>query len=578
MSDEAQELADFVKQGTDLTKKLVSSAKKADEWKEGIDHYDKTIDLAETAGYADRKKLYANRSLCHVKMAYTLKKDKDQAKEHAEEAKKDGQKCIDLDATFARGYERKVKALQELAALNQDDAGLLDEWEETTNKWHTAAETAHLQAGDNNTKKQLTGAVEMVAKISQERIHRRLRGKWSGTVTPELGGYGQQYNFVDNDTIEVTILTNTITAKYQINTSKEPYTMDIIIIPPGQTQPQVAPYIFRFESGNDDCMEMCCPCGVIERPTEFKGGGMVTMERKALAEEDDEEKERISKMPEPEKISAYIQEFITELGDKQIVDPNDQQNPQNAIEISRVEIRLVMLKLKYGTEVGEKVDNMINVLVNGLPRDDNMERHKDEVERLRKQLVLTGFIQDEGSPKEPELSEVDKLKQQHKTTQAEKKFLNRPKLTKEQVEAEFKEANGGEPITIPKLKEYIKKHWSYGASTAETEKNLEDDLQRAVNVIMAQVDKDGSHTMDEDEFTFWLTGNKTETFEAEERTAVEAVEALKEKRKKEKRENNIEQVSEVDGEESQSLSKWLVLGALVAVASVTAFWVIRKNK
>merc|ERR1712086_454283 len=103
------------------------------------------------------------------------------------------------------------------------------------------------------------------------------------------------------------------------------------------------------------------------------------------------------------KISAYIQEFITELGDKQIVDPNDQQNPQNAIEISRVEIRLVMLKLKYGTEVGEKVDNMINVLVNGLPRDDNMERHKDEVERLRKQLVLTGFIQDEGSPKEPEL-------------------------------------------------------------------------------------------------------------------------------------------------------------------------------
>ena len=98
---------------------------------------------------------------------------------------------------------------------------------------------------------------QMVAKISQERIHRRLRGKWSGTVTPELGGYGQQYNFVDNDTvrdndgtrlstltnppgqIEVTILTNTITAKYQINTSKEPYTMDIIIIPPGQTQPQV---------------------------------------------------------------------------------------------------------------------------------------------------------------------------------------------------------------------------------------------------------------------------------------------------------------------------------------------------
>ena len=87
------------------------------------------------------------------------------------------------------------------------------------------------------------------------------------------------------------------------------------------------------------------------------------MERKALAEEDDEEKERISKMPEPEKISAYIQELITELGDKQIVDPNDQQNPQNAIEISRVEIRLVMLKLKYGTEVGEKVVSAHAIIV-----------------------------------------------------------------------------------------------------------------------------------------------------------------------------------------------------------------------
>ena len=144
----------------------------------------------------------------------------------------------------------------------------------------------------------------------EAKIWSKLQGKWSGTVSPELGGYPQQYNFVSYDKVEVTVLTNTMTAEFRFDLKETPHTMDIIIRHPEQQgQAQIAPYIFNFLNGDEE-MEMCCPYGELERPKQFnkKHGGYVVMSKKALdPDQPDEDKERIAKLSDDEKVVDYIQ-------------------------------------------------------------------------------------------------------------------------------------------------------------------------------------------------------------------------------------------------------------------------------
>jgi len=549
-ADDQSRLSDLVKEGTTLTKQLVEQSKDAN-WQLGIDHYDQTIELAVKLDYCDIKKLYSNRSLCHVKMGLAQKnKDPVKALGHMRRAEEDAADCIKADSEFVRGYERKVKALEAQASLPEsDNSDILQRWEAAADAWCTATEK------DPATKQKSS---EARAKLETEKVHRKLRGKWSGTVSPDLGGYPQEYNFIDNDTIKVTVLTNTIEAKYQISTKQKPYTMDIIIIPPGQTQPQVAPYIFQFQ---DEAMEMCCPCGVVERPTKFEGGGLVTMEKKALVQDDDEEKKLIEKMDIDEKIEKYIEAFIKELGHERIVKqggiPEAQADPETAMEISRVEIRLVMLKLKYGMDVGETVDVLINKLMTGEDIPPELAKHKKSAGKLKKQLQLTGFI---AGPDVDEVSEADKLKQEFRSEQA----INRAKKrdqTPEEIKAEFDSINCGKPIGIPKLKEYLHKRWNIDTESAEKE------LETAVQLIMASVDLDGNHVMDLPEFTAWYTGKKTQAFQQEVEEAKETVLKVEAQMK-----------GEEAIEENIAGTNWLVIGgAVAAAAAIVAWWATRKK-
>ena len=66
--------------------------------------------------------------------------------------------------------------------------------------------------------------------------------------------------------------------------------------------------------------------------------------------------------------------------------------------MTRVETRVVMLKLKYGMEVGDKVDSIIRKLIERNPENPltaDEERHRDVAEGLRLALVKAGFLPDQ---------------------------------------------------------------------------------------------------------------------------------------------------------------------------------------
>ena len=60
----------------------------------------------------------------------------------------------------------------------------------------------------------------------------------------------------------------------------------------------------------------------------------------------------------------------------------DEQDPEKVMHVTRVETRVVMLKLKYGMEVGDKVDTIINKLVEDSaenPLTAEEEKHRLEI-------------------------------------------------------------------------------------------------------------------------------------------------------------------------------------------------------
>ena len=63
------------------------------------------------------------------------------------------------------------------------------------------------------------------------------------------------------------------------------------------------------------------------------------------------------------------------------------------MHVTRVETRVVMLKLKYGMEIGDTVDTLIRKLIEGKEDFTPLEeKHKEAATKLRVALVTAGFL------------------------------------------------------------------------------------------------------------------------------------------------------------------------------------------
>jgi hypothetical protein len=216
---------------------------------------------------------------------------------------------------------------------------------------------------------------------------------------------------------------------------------------------------------------MCCPCGELVRPTTFDQdhGGYVVMEKKALTDEPDPEKEEIAAMTEDEKIVKYIGAFINELPtDRIALEAGDEADPAKVMHVTRVETRVVMLKLKYGMDVGDKVDTLIRKLIEnkgtGGEYTEQEIKHRTQAEELRAALVNAGFLPgDEAGGAEEQLQEVtaegeSDAKAAHKAKNAAKRAASESKkAAAKTVEEKFAafSAPGGETMNFEQLDKFI---------------------------------------------------------------------------------------------------------------------------
>jgi len=114
----------------------------------------------------------------------------------------------------------------------------------------------------------------------------RVVGVWEGNTSKALGGYRQRIEF-HNDCIHanVTVMGQTMEARFRMNCSVEPCQLDIEVLPKGTSCPPPAiPYIFKFQNGS---LHLCGPAdNRMHRATNFDGPGLCIMDK-------------IEKMPAP---------------------------------------------------------------------------------------------------------------------------------------------------------------------------------------------------------------------------------------------------------------------------------------
>ncbi|CAK9060266.1 unnamed protein product, partial [Durusdinium trenchii] len=115
----------------------------------------------------------------------------------------------------------------------------------------------------------------------------RIAGIWEGKTSKELGGYDQRIQFhndaqaksMDCVKANITVLGQTMDARFRVNCSVEPCQLDIEVLPKGSSCPPPAlPYIFKF--GPQGSLYLCGPADKrLQRPTSFEGPGLCIMER-----------------------------------------------------------------------------------------------------------------------------------------------------------------------------------------------------------------------------------------------------------------------------------------------------------
>jgi len=164
------------------------------------------------------------------------------------------------------------------------------------------------------------------------------------------------------------------------------------------------------------------------------------MEKKPLEEDDEEEKAKIAAMNEEEKIKAYMKDFTAEIP-SECLQPAD--TPQKVMKVTKVETRVVMLKLKYGMDVASKVDEVImRATENNEVSDEDKKYDEELVQGLIKALVQAGFIEKKADNTE-DIDECEaetaKIKDKHRAKNEEKR---QAKQKSEEQEAARQQESG----------------------------------------------------------------------------------------------------------------------------------------
>jgi len=332
---------------------------KVGEYQAAIDAYTRSLDLDP-----EQHLCYSNRSAAYLKLGGS-----------AEEALGDAEKCVEIAPKWAKGYNRQAAALQELKR-----------WDEAK----AACEKGLAQGPDDALSK-------MLAEVQQRHFQGRLCGTWHGTVNEVLGGYDQEMEFMDNNSVRVAVLGRSIIGRYWINVTHEPHHLDIQVpmgdVPPGCPPPPAVPYIARIDEKG---LHLCCPFMKMERPTEFEGPGYCLMLAGGLSDEPEGRKD-IMKLPKEEQIKLCTREMTSALPSRTLAEPQqtdtEDETRDKLMAQVKFETNMFAVQKRFGEDVMKEVLNAT--------RGEDVPaclKGTEELDTLKEGLRRCGILDDAPTP------------------------------------------------------------------------------------------------------------------------------------------------------------------------------------
>eukprot|EP00746_Dinoflagellata_sp_MGD_P154562 gnl/MRDRNA2_/MRDRNA2_84895_c0_seq3.p1 gnl/MRDRNA2_/MRDRNA2_84895_c0~~gnl/MRDRNA2_/MRDRNA2_84895_c0_seq3.p1 ORF type:complete len:319 (+),score=88.60 gnl/MRDRNA2_/MRDRNA2_84895_c0_seq3:514-1470(+) len=194
--------------------------------------------------------------------------------------------------------------------------------------------------------------------IERAKFCEKIKGKWHGEVTETLGGYVQEFEFIDQQNLKVTVMGRTVDGQFNLKVQKVPYEMDIIVeVPEAPTErPPAVPYIVRLV--DEDTLDICCPYMSMLRPSSFDGPGLCQLKRGAAEETVDEEFANLS--PE-EKLIRCAQDLLEIIPNERVSQPEEQDSEMEKAAKVMIQVKFqsgqYQIVKKYGQMTVEQVFN-----------------------------------------------------------------------------------------------------------------------------------------------------------------------------------------------------------------------------
>ncbi|CEL97710.1 unnamed protein product [Vitrella brassicaformis CCMP3155] len=343
------------------------------KFQEAIDRYSEAISL-DPANHV----LYSNRSAARIRV------------NALEDALGDAEECVRLKEDFGKGWGRKAGALLQLRrpreALQAVDRGL-----------QVDPGNAFLQGARKEALKQM--------------FLQRLRGKWRGTVSQQMGGYEQVFDFVDDTKMHVSVEHSDMPmdVKYDVDVDQTPHTLQMAAVNmPGMPFP-VPPWrgVIRIvpeddspdtDRANDQLHVNTSMDPFSPVPSTFEGIGFVSMRRSEGFVHEGPDQDVLS-LSEEQQLEKYFEGFIEVL---ESVEPLDPPMPGDSPEESGAKVqKQVQLQLKiskHERRFSKSVCEKAQVVAKQVDNRDMPSKMADIVKRVRELLVEKRLISPDSLP------------------------------------------------------------------------------------------------------------------------------------------------------------------------------------
>jgi len=327
------------------------------DFQAAVDAYTRSLDLNP-----NQHLCYSNRCAAYLKVGG-----------NDDKALADAEKCVELMPTWTKGYHRVCEALRALKRSGEATAVL--------EKGMT------LLTGDDRA--DLEKRLELVPKWKFCDV---LMSTWHGTVNEVLGGYDQEMEFLDSDSVRIEVLGRSIIGKYAVDVSHEPHHLNIVVpvgeVPPGMPPPPPVPYIARVDEIG---LHLCCPYLKMERPAEFTGPGYVLMKAGPLGKDDNSD---VTNLSQAEKLQKCCQELLKVMPNRKLDDVNAADSEDAAGEKLMAQVRFESSMFSVVKIFGEEVVKQVLAATRGsIPSElEGVPELTELVEKLR----ICGILEEAG--------------------------------------------------------------------------------------------------------------------------------------------------------------------------------------